>query len=69
MMEHARYHPSIAKYTYVVEYREKKPSKKSYTNVQECADAGLQYGSSNFGKKLINVSVLENGKVIGSWRQ
>ena len=69
MMEYARYHPSIAKYTYVVEYVEKKPSKKSYVSAQECADAGLQYGKSTFGKRLVNVSVLEDGKVIGSWQQ
>ena len=65
-MEHARYLPSIAKYTYRIEYVEKLLSKKNYVNAQECALAGLQYGKARFGNKLINVRVLKDGKVVES---
>ena len=40
--EHARYHPSIAKYTYRIEYVEKLLSKKNYIDARECAMAGLR---------------------------
>ena len=63
----ARYHPSIARYSYIVEYVEKLPSKKSYTDIQECAKAGLQYGTSRFGKRLVNVKVLKDGKFVEAW--
>ena len=68
-MEHARYHPSIAKYTYKIEYVEKQPSKKNYVDARECAMAGLQYGKARFGNDLINVRVLKDSKVIESWQQ
>ena len=68
-MEHVRYHPSIARYTYVIEYEERLPSKKSYREAQECAKAGLEYGQARFASRLKNVKVLKDGKVIDSWRQ
>ena len=68
-MEHVRYHPSIAKYTYTIEYLEKLPSKKKYADAKECAMAGLQYGQARFGNNLINVRVLKDGQVIESWQQ
>ena len=64
-MEHVRYHPSIAKYTYTIEL----PSKKKYADAKECAMAGLQYGQARFGNNLINVRVLKDGQVIESWQQ
>ena len=33
-MEHVRNNPSIAKYTYTIEYLEKLPSKKNYANTR-----------------------------------
>ena len=33
-MEHVRNNPSIAKYTYRIEYLEKLPSKKNYANTR-----------------------------------
>ena len=68
-MEHVRYHPSIAKYTYRIEYLEKLPSKKNYADAKECAMAGLQYGHARFGNNLINVRVLKDGQVVESWQQ
>ena len=68
-MEQARYHPSIAIYTYIVEYVETIPSKKSYREAQGCAVVGLQYGKARFGCRLVNVRVLKDGKVIESWQQ
>ena len=68
-MDHVRYHPSIAKYTYLVEYVEGLPSKKSYREAQECAEAGLKYGKARFGDRLINIKVLREGKFLDSWRQ
>ena len=68
-MEHAKYHPSIARYTYRIEYLEKLPSKKNYGDAKECAMAGLQYGQARFGKDLIDVKVLKDGKVVESWQQ
>ena len=68
-MEHVRYHPSITKYTYRIEYVEKLPSKKNYIDARECAMVGLQYGKARFGSNLINVRVLKDGKVIDSWQQ
>ena len=68
-MEQARYHPSIARYTYIVEYVETIESKKSYREAQECAVAGLQYGKARFGSRLVNVRVLKDGKVVESWQQ
>ena len=41
-MEHARYHPSITKYTYRIEYVEKLPRKKNYVDARECTMAGLR---------------------------
>ena len=67
-MEHIRYHPSIAKYTYRIEYLEKLPSKKN-TDAKGCAMVGLQYGQARFGNNLINLRVLKDGKVIESWQQ
>ena len=60
---------SIAEYTYVVEYVEKLPSKKSYVTAQECAEAGLCYGKSRFVNRLVAVKVLKNGTVTHSWPQ
>ena len=67
-MEHVRYHPSIAKYTYRIEYLEKLPSKKN-ADAKECAMVGLQYGQARFGNNLINLRVLKDSKVIESWQQ
>ena len=60
-MENARYHPSIAKYTYRIEYVEKLPSKKNYVDARESAMAGFQYGKARFVNDLINVRVLKDG--------
>ena len=68
-MEHAKYNPSNARYTYRIEYLEKLPSKKDYADAKECAMAGLQYGQARFGKDLIDVKVLKDGKVVESWQQ
>ena len=68
-MEHARYYPSMAKYTYRIEYVKKLQSKKNYVDDRECAMAGLQYGKARFGNNLINMRVLKDGKVVESWQQ
>ena len=68
-MEHVRYHPSIAKYTYAIDYMETIPSKKSYNTAQECAEAGLKCGKSKFCGRLVKVKVLKDGKVIDTWQQ
>ena len=52
-MEHARYHPSIAKYTYRIEYMAKLQSKKNYVDARDCTMGGLQYGKDRFGNNLI----------------
>ena len=68
-MEHARYHHSIAKYTYAIDYLETLPSKKSYLGAQECADAALKYGKSRFKNRLVNIKILKDGKVVDTWQQ
>ena len=60
---------SIAEYTYVVEYVEKLPSKKSYVTAQECEEAGLSYGKSRFANHLVAIKVLKNGTVTQPWPQ
>ena len=56
------------KFTYVIEYVECLLSKRSYSNIHECANAGLSFGQSKFESKLINVRVLKNGEIVSSWR-
>ena len=68
-MESLKSEASVAKYTYVVEYLEKIPSKKSYLDAQECAEAGLSYGKSRFANRLVTVRILKDGEVTVSWPQ
>ena len=68
-MDSLRSKANIGKYTYVVEYLDKIPSKKSYIEAQECAEAGLSYGKSRFANRLVAVKVLKNGNVMHSWPQ
>ena len=57
------------RFTYVIEYVKKIPSKRSYSNIQECADVAMSFGQSKFGEKLLNVKIVNDGQVIASWRQ
>ena len=57
------------KYTFVIEHINHLPSKRSYNSVEECASAGLSFGQAKFGEKLVNVTVLQDGWSIVSWRQ
>lgn len=70
-VKHVRFHPSIPKrYTYVLEFKERIPSKKWYTDPTQCAQQGLSYGTAKYGEeKLLNVHVMENDKIIESWKK
>ena len=57
------------KVTYAIEYVECLPSNRSYSNIHQCANAGLSFGQCKFENKLINVRVLKNGEIVSSWRQ
>lgn len=68
-LKHCAYHPSIGqKYTYLIEYIDKLPSKKSYDSAQECADEGLKTARTRFGEKVVNVHVLCGDKRLDSWK-
>lgn len=64
--KHAMYHPSIAKFSYVIIAEEHYPSKRSFTTAQEAADYALAFATAKYGDKLINIKVLENDAVIDS---
>ena len=57
------------KYTYVIEHVSHLPSKRSYDSLEECARAGLSFGQAKFGEKLVDVKVMQDGKIIASWQQ
>ena len=58
-----------SKFTYNIEYIEHLPSKRSYSNFEECANASLSFGQAKFGNKLMNVKILKDGVIVSSWRQ
>ena len=68
--QYAAHHPSIAsKYTFVLEVVERLPSKRSFTTAQEAADIGLRQGQQKYKDKLLNVYVLEDQRVLTSWKE
>ena len=40
-----------SKFMYIIEYVEHLPSKRSYSNFEECANASLSFGQARFGNK------------------
>ena len=57
------------KYTFIIEPINHLPSKRSYNSVEECASASLSFGQAKFVEKLVNVTVLQDGRSIVSWQQ
>ena len=69
-MQFASFHPSIttSRYTFTLEVIERVPSKHSYKTAQEAADIGLRQGLEKYKDKLVNVYIIKDEKVIGSWK-
>jgi phosphoribosyl 1,2-cyclic phosphodiesterase len=66
-LRHAGYHPTIkGKYSYVIEYKERIPSKRSFNSAEECAELALQIAESKYKEKLINIHILMDDKHIES---
>jgi len=69
-MQYVSYHPSIntSKHTFTLEVIERIPSKHSYKTAQEAADIGLRQGFEKYKDKLVNVYIMKDEKVLGSWK-
>lgn len=67
-IKHCRYHPSIAKFTYVLEVKTNISSKYWYNNASECAQKGLAFGQSKYGQDLLNVHIYKDEKKVESWK-
>ena len=68
-LKYAGYHPTIkGKYTYIIEYSERIPSKRSFNSAQECAQQAVQFAESKYKDKLINIYIMRDDKLIESMK-
>ena len=66
-LRHACYHPTIkGKYSFVIEYKELLPSKRSFNSAQECAQQAMRIAECKYKDKLINVHIMLDDKHIES---
>ena len=66
-LRHAGYHPTIKdKYSYIIEYSERLPSKRSFNNARECAQQAVQFAEAKYKDKLINIHIMKDDKHIES---
>ena len=66
-LRHAGYHPTIkGKYSYIIEYCEQIPSKRSFNSDQECAQQAVQFAEAKYKEKLINIHIMRDDKLIES---
>lgn len=74
--KHASYHPSVERYYYVLEIKDRIPAKRSYLDKRLCAEEGLRIGQEKYGKNLLDVYVMKTGgvgggedRVLASWSE
>lgn len=60
---------TVSRFTYTLEVREFIPSKRSFTDVYQCVDQGMRYGTAKFRDKLLNIHIYENDKRIDSFKK
>ena len=68
-LKHVVYHSSVkGKYTYVLEIKERIPSKYSFEDAKVCADHALRIAESKHKGKLLNIHIFLDDKPVESLR-